>query len=212
MKTKILLATALVAIFPTSAIAQRVAAPSILIVDTGRVLRDCTACVSATAALRAQETAFQQRRQALLAPLQTESQSISQAAQAAVALTGAARTNAEAALRPRVESLRQREQAAVAELQRLQQTFESTRLHVSMQLSQRLDPIYTAVMNARGANLVLSTDARLAHGPGLDVTDQVLASLNQQVPAVSVTPMPQQPGATPGVPPTPPATPRPGGR
>jgi len=211
MKTKLLLAAAFVASFPTSAMAQRVPAPSIVIVDTNRVLRDCTACVAATAALRAQETGFQQRRQALLAPLQAEGQAITQAAQAAQALTGAARTNAEAALRPRVEALRQREQAAVAELQQLQQTFESTRLHVSMQLSQRLDPIYTAVMNARGANLVLSTDARLAHGPALDVTDQVLASLNQQVPSVSVTPMPQPATGVPPATPVPPA-PRPGGR
>ena len=211
MKTKLLLAATVAAIFPTTAMAQRAAPAAIVVVDTDRVLRECTACVSATAALQAQQASFQQRQQALAAPLQTEQQSIEQAAQAASALTGAARTNAENALRPRVQAFQQRQQTAAQELQTLQQTFESTRLHVSVQLNRALEPIFTSVMTARGANIVLSTDARLAHAPALDVTADVLAQINRTTPAVSVTPMPQQQAPATAAP-VPPATPRPGGR
>lgn len=211
MKTKLLMAAAFVAILPASALAQRTAPAAIVVVDTNRVLRECTACVSATAALQAQENSFQQRQQALAGPLQTEQQAIQQAVQAASALSGTARTNAETALRPRIQAFQQRQQSAEQELRGLQQNFESVRTNVSLQLNQRLQTIYTQVMNARGANLMLSTDARLASAPALDVTADVLAQLNRELPSVSITPLPQQPAAgQPGQPPRP--QPRPGGR
>jgi Skp family chaperone for outer membrane proteins len=211
MKTKLLMAAALVAILPTPALAQRTAPAAIVVVDTNRILRECTACVSATAALQAQENSFQQRQQALAGPLQTEQQAIQQAVQAAGALSGAARTNAENALRPRIQAFQQRQQSAEQELRGLQQNFESVRTNVSLQLSQRLQTIYTQVMNARGANLMLSTDARLASAPALDVTADVLAQLNRELPSVSITPLPPQPAAgQPGQPARP--QPRPGGR
>ena len=212
MKTKLLLAAALVIAAPAAVAQPRTPAASILVVDTNRVLRECTACVAATAALQAQETTFQQRGQALTAPLQTEQQAIQQAAQAASALTGAARTNAENALRPRIQAFQQRQQTAEQELRTLQQNFESTRVHVSLQLNQRLQPIYNQIMAARGANLVLSTDARLASAPALDITSEVLAQLNRQAPSVSITPLPPQQGAAqPGQQPRP-QQPRPGDR
>lgn len=209
MKTKLLLAATLVAAFPATAIAQqRAPAAQILVVDTNRVLRECTACVAATAALQAQETTFQQRTQALAGPLQTEQQQLQQAAQAASALSGTARANAENALRPRIQAYQQREQSAAQELRTLQQNFESIRINVSRQLNQRLQPIYTQIMTARGANLVISTDARLASAPALDVTAEVLAQLNRTTPSVSITPLPQQqaPAGQPA------QQPRPGGR
>lgn len=216
MKTKLLLAAALVVAAPAAGVAQQRAAPaSILVVDTNRVLRECTACVAATAALQAQENSFQQRGQALSGPLQTEQQSIQQAVQAAQALTGTARTNAENALRPRIQAFQQRQQTAEQELRTLQQNFESTRVHVSLQLNQRLQPIYTQIMTARGANLVISTDARLASAPTLDITNEVLAQLNRAAPSVSITPLPPQQQPAPGQPgqqPPRPQQPRPGDR
>ena len=212
MKTKLLVAAAIVAAIPTGAIAQqRVPAASVAVVNTDRVLRECTACASATAALQAQDTNFQQRRQALLAPLQTEEQAQQAEAQRIGGLTGAARTTAENALRPRIQAFEQRRQSAAQELQSLQQTFESTRVHVSVQINRALEPIYNQVMTSRGANLIVSTDARLGHSPALDVTNDVLAQLNRALPAVSVTPMPQPaPAAQPTQPQ--PQAPRPQGR
>ena len=50
----------------------------------------------------------------------------------------------------------------------------------------------TASAQQRGANLAVSKDATLFSATTVDVTDAVLASLNQQLPSVSVTPLPQQ--------------------
>jgi Skp family chaperone for outer membrane proteins len=197
MRTKLFLGAALMCAASTlaSAPAQaqaRPPAPLILVVDTARVARECTACVAATAALQAQDTSLRQRQQALTTPIQTEEQAITQALEAAGRLTGTARTNAETALRPRIDAFNQRRQAAAQELQTLQQNLQSTQLNVSRQISGRLATIFTQVMTARGANLVLPVEGRLAHSPALEVTNEVLAALNQQLPSVSITPLPQQ--------------------
>ena len=212
MKTKLLAAAVIAAALPTGAIAQqRVPAAVVAVVNTDRVLRECVACVSATAALQAQDTNFQQRRQALLGPLQPEEQALQAEVTRIQGLSGAARTAAENALRPRVEAFNQRRQTAAQELQTLQQNFESTRVHVGAQLNRALEPIYSQVMTARGANLIISSDARLGNSPALDVTNDVLAQLNRALPAVSITPMPQQaPAAQPAQPQ--PQQPRPQGR
>lgn len=212
MKTKLLAAAVIAAALPTGAIAQqRVPAAVVAVVDTNRVLRECVACVSATAALQAQDTNFQQRRQALLAPLQPEEQALQAEVVRVQGLSGAARTAAENALRPRVEAFNQRRQTAGQELQTLQQNFESTRVHVGVQLNRALEPIYNQVMANRGANLIISSDARLGNSPALDVTNDILAQLNRALPAVSITPMPQQaPAAQPAQPQ--PQQPRPQGR
>ena len=76
------------------------------------------------------------------------------------------------------------------------------------QINARLNPIISQVMQTRGANLAVGVDATLAHAAAINVTTDVLTLLNQQLPSVSVTPLPaaaagQQPA---------PATPRPQGR
>jgi hypothetical protein len=63
---------------------------------------------------------------------------------------------------------------------------------VSQQIGLRLRTIISTVAAQRGANLAVSKDATLFSAQAVDVTDAVLAQLNQQLPAVSVTPLPQQ--------------------
>jgi Skp family chaperone for outer membrane proteins len=48
------------------------------------------------------------------------------------------------------------------------------------------------VMTQRGANVAVDTNATLARANSVDITNDVLAQLNQQLPSVSVTPLPQQ--------------------
>jgi Skp family chaperone for outer membrane proteins len=184
---------------PGTAMAQRVPAAVVVVVDSDRIYRDCTACRAAQTQLQSQITTMQQRSQALGQPIQTEMQSIQQAAAAARNAQGAARTTAETALQQRMQRLQQQETAANQELQRLEQTLRSTQAHVLQQINVRLNPIISQVMTQRNANLALDVNATLARGQGLDVTDAVLAALNQQLPSVSVTPLPagQQPAATP---------------
>lgn len=171
---------------PTAAQAQRLPAAVIAVVDTGRVYRECTACRSAQAQLQTQATALQQRQQTLATPLQTEGQQLQQAVQA---LGG---RDPDAALRQRIQAFEQRQNQANQELAQAQQRLQSTQANVLRQINQRLDPIISQVMTARGATVALSTEATLAHAQTVDVTNDVLARLNQALPAVSVTPAPQQ--------------------
>jgi Skp family chaperone for outer membrane proteins len=173
-------------LIPGAASAQRAPAAVIVLVDTDRVYQECTACKSAVAQLQSQAATLQTRQQALAAPLRTEAQSLQTAA---AALKGAEPT---AALKARAQALQTREQAANAELQRLQQNLQSSQANVRRQIDARLAPIISSVMAARGANIAVDAGATLARSPAVDVTADVLAQLNTQLPAVSVTPLPQQ--------------------
>ncbi|MEA3040281.1 MAG: outer membrane protein [Sphingomonadales bacterium] len=189
------------AAFAVPASAQRAPQATIIVVDTGRVFSECTACRAASAQLQTMVQQGNARAQQLGQGIQTEGQSIQQAAQAAAAQpAGPARTATENSLRQRAQALDARQTQANQEIQRLEQNLQSTRANVSRQLNDRLNPIYTTVMNAHGANLLLDTDATLAHAPALDVTNEVLAALNTALPSVSVTPLPQQAAPNPAQP------------
>lgn len=183
------------------AAAQRAPQATIVVVDTGRVFSECNACRAASAQLQTMVQQGNARAQTLGQGIQTEGQAIQQAAQAAQAQpAGAARTATENSLRQRAQALDLRQNQANQEIQRLEQNLQSTRANVSRQLNEKLNPIYITVMNAHGANLLLDTDATLAHAPALDVTNEVLAALNAAAPSVSVTPLPQQAAPNPAQP------------
>jgi Skp family chaperone for outer membrane proteins len=212
MKIKLMAAVAALALSPSIGIATaqpRVPAASVVIVDTDRIYRECTACRAAQAQIQTQITALQQRAAQLGQPIETELQSIQQAAAAARNQTGAARTTAETALQTRIQRLEQQRTTAQQELARSEQNLRSIQQNVLQQINARMNPIISQVMTARGANLAVDTNATLAHSAALNVTDQVLQSLNQQLPSVSVTPLPQTAAPAPATPPT---TPRPSGR
>jgi Skp family chaperone for outer membrane proteins len=189
------------AAFAVPASAQRAPQATIVVVDNGRVFSECTACRAASAQLQTMVQQGNARAQQLGQGIQTEGQSIQQQAQAAAAQpVGPARTATENGLRQRAQALDARQTQANQEIQRLEQNLQSTRANVSRQLNERLNPIYITVMNAHGANLLLDTDATLAHAPALDVTNEVLAALNAALPSVSVTPLPQQAAPNPALP------------
>ena len=185
-------AVALTLAVPAAAPAQRAPNAQIVVVDTDRIYRECTACRAAQTQLQTLGTQFQQRAQALGQPIETEFQSIQQAAQAARGQTGAARTTAEQQLQQRAQRLEAQRTTAQQELARMEQNIRSTQAHVVQQINVRLNPIINQVMTQRGANLALDVNATLAHAAALNVTDAVLAALNQQLPSVNVTPLPQQ--------------------
>ncbi|HEY5722816.1 MAG TPA: OmpH family outer membrane protein [Allosphingosinicella sp.] len=176
---------------PGAASAQRTPNAQIVIVDTDRIYRECTACVAAQTQLQGLVASARTRAQQLGQPLQTEAQSIEQAAAALRNQTGAARTAAETALNNRAQAFQTRQTTAQQELARMEQNIQSTQANVLRQINERLNPIINQVMTARGANVAVDTNATLARSAALDVTNDVLAALNQQMPSVSVTPMPQ---------------------
>ena len=188
MKTTITIATLIgLAAIPSTALAQRVPAASIVVVDTDRIYRECTACRTAQTQLQTQVTALQTRQQALTNELRPEGQAIQAAIQA---LNG---REPDAALRTRAQAFQTRQEQANQELSRGQQNIQSIQANVVRQINTRMNPVISQVMTARGANLAVDVGATLAHAPAINVTAEVLASLNRALPSVSLTPLPAQP-------------------
>ena len=187
--TKKILSAALLGsalLVPSMAQAQRAPQAVVVVVDSQRVYSECTACRAAVTQLQQQGQQIQARQQALAAPIQSEAQAIQTAVNA---LNG---KQPDKALQDRITAYQNRENQANQELQRLQQNLQSTQLNVRRQIDARLGPIINQVMTQRGANLAVDVEATLARSNALDVTDAVLAALNQQLPSVSVTPLPPQ--------------------
>jgi Skp family chaperone for outer membrane proteins len=176
---------------PGVAQAQRAPGAVVVVVDTDRVYRECTACKAAQTQLQGLVASARTRATQLGQPLQTEAQSIEQAGAALRNQTGAARSAAETALNTRMQQFQQRQTTAQQEVARLEQNIQSTQANVLRQINARLNPVITQVMTARGANVAVDTNATLARSNTLDVTNDVLTALNAALPSVSVTPLPQ---------------------
>ena len=185
---------ALTLAIPAAAPAQRAPAAAIVVVDMERVYQECTACKAANAQLQTQLQQIQQRAQQLAQPIQTEGTAIQTAIRA---LNG---KQPDAALQARITALQTKQNQGNQEIQGREQTLRSTQANVAQQINTRLNPIINQVMTARGANLALDATSTLARAQALDVTNDVLAQLNQQLPSVTVAPLPagQQPQQQPG--------------
>lgn len=181
------LAAALAAtvLLPVSAQAQRVPAAAVAVVDVDRIGRECTACRAATAQLSSQETALRNRATTLQQQLQSAGQPIQTAV---AALNG---RQPDAALQARITAFQTQQRSAETEIANAQRNLQSTQANVNQQIGARLNTIVSSVAASRGANLAVSKDATLYAATTVDITNEVLAQLNQQLPAVSVTPLPQ---------------------
>jgi len=180
----IALLAASAAAVPTAASAQRAPAAIVVVVDSDRIYRECTACKSAQSQLQTRLTALQTRQKALADGLRPEGQAI----QAAIrALAG---KEPDAALRTRVQAFQAKEEAANKELQAGQQNLQSIQANIMRQINVRLNPIINQVMTSKGANVAVDVGATLAHSQSTDATAEVLAGLNAALPSVSLTPLP----------------------
>jgi outer membrane protein len=186
MKTLIYIAAlaASAAAIPSAAIAQRAPAAIVVVVDSDRIYRECTACKSAQGQLQAKVTALQTRQKTLADGLRPEGQSIQTAIRA---LNG---KDPDAALRTRVQAFQAKEEAANKELQNGQTNLQSIQANVLRQINAKMSPVINQVMTARGANIAVDVGATLAHAQATDVTADVLAGLNAALPSVSLTPLP----------------------
>ena len=177
---------------PATAFAQNVPGAVVAVVDTQRILGTCTACASANTQIQALVAQAQTRATALGTPLQAQEQALQTEANRVRALPdGAAKNTAAATLNQRVQAYQAQQGAGQQEVERLRNNIESTRQNVIRQISEKLNPIISTVMTQRGANVALDQQATLAAARGVDITDGVLAALNQQLTSVSVTPLPQ---------------------
>ena len=181
-------AAALALAIPAAAPAQQLPPAVVAVVDTQRILQTCTACVGANSQLQAQQQQIEQRAQQLglvrtdpntPTPLEIEEQQIQAAIQAA-------QGNPDAALQQRIQAFRTRYQQATAEIESRSQAVQRNTGYVLQQLDERLNPIILQVMQQRGANIVVARNTTIMHNPAVEITDPVLALLNQQLPSVNV--------------------------
>ena len=125
-------------------------------------------------------TTLQNREKALAAPLQTEQKAI----QAAIdALNG---KEPDAALQARIKAFQTKQQAGATEIQNSQQRIQNNQRYIQKQIQDKLGPIYSQVMQRRGATIMVEVGATLATAASLDVTADVLTALNAALPSLSV--------------------------
>jgi Skp family chaperone for outer membrane proteins len=182
MKTLLISASFLAAaLVPSAAQAQAIPAAIVAVVDLEKVTSDCNACKAANAALQSQLTAEQNREKTLGTPLETERNSI----QAAVdALKG---KEPDAALQARIKSFQAKAQQAQEEVERGRAQLQANQAYIQKQIGDKLGPIYSQVMQRRGANVLVEQRATLASGAALDVSNDVITALNSALPSVSTT-------------------------
>ena len=190
MTKKIAAALIAASALASPAMAQRAPAAVVVVVDTDRIGAECTACRAATQQMQQREQQLRSRAQTLQTQLQTEGKPIQDAIDA---LKG---KQPDAALQQRVTAFQTKQRQAEQELANGQRSLQSTQLHVNQQIGTRLRTIIGTVAAQRGANLAVGKDSTLFSAPAVEITDAVLAQLNQQLPSVSVTPLPQQPQQT----------------
>lgn len=169
-----------------AALAQALPNAKVAVVDVERVMSTCTACVAARGQLQTQQTQLQQFAQQQSAPLQTERTAIETAIRAA-------NGNPDAALQTRIEAFQRRAEPVQRSIAEREQTLRRNAQYVDQQVAERLGPVIEQVANQRGATVALSKSSLLFSATAADITDPVLAALNQQLPSVqTVAPAPQQ--------------------
>ena len=173
----------------TAALAQ--ARASVLVVDTGRIGRECTACKAAGTAINGQITTARARAQTLGTQWQTEERALETAV---AALAG---KQPDAALSQRIQRYQASRQQGQTELQQSEARIQSIEANVQQQLANRIVLISEQVRVRRQADIVIAKNSTLASNSAGDITAEVLTALNQQLPSVSVTPLPQQQQAAP---------------
>jgi outer membrane protein len=181
MMTRLTAALVAATALATPALAQRVPAAQVAVVDLERVGRECSACKTASAALQSQVTAFNARRQALTTQLQPERQQLQ------TAVTALAGKQPDAALTQRIQTFQQKESSAAQELEGKQTQIQRNQAFISQQINSKLVPLLQPAMDKRGANVLMDSGAALRFAPGLDITNDVLAALNAVLTTVSTT-------------------------
>ena len=182
MKTLLISAAFAAAVLaPSAASAQSIPSAVVAVVDLDRVTSECNACKTASATLKSQVSSFETRRETLASSLQTEQKSIQTSIDA---LKG---KEPDAALQARVKAFQAKAQTSEQELAAQQAQIQRNQQYIQKQIQDRLAPIYQQVMQRRGANLLVEVGATLATAQSVDVTNDVLASLNSALPSLITT-------------------------
>lgn len=166
---------------PAAVSAQALPAAVVAVVDLDKVTSDCTACKTATAALRGQASAIEARAKALGPPLEAEQKAI----QTAIDALGGKQPDA--ALEARIRAFQTKQQSGAAEIQRKQEEIQRNQAYIRQQIATKLGPIYQQVMLARGATVLVDSAVTLATSASIDVTADVTRALNASLPSIVTT-------------------------
>ena len=198
------LAAATAIILPFAAQAQQLPAAVVAVVDSQRILQQCTVCTAANTQLQQQTQSLQQRAQQLSTPLETEGTAI----QAAVnALQG---RQPDAALQARIQAYRTQQENARREIGGREEQIRRNQNFILQQIQQRVAPAVQQIAQQRGATLAVDANNIAWSSPAIDITPAVIALVNQNTTPLNVNaPPPQQ---QPAQPQQPQPQPRPQGR
>lgn len=94
----------------------------------------------------------------------------------------------QATLQAKVAAFQQRREAAQRELAGMQAPFERPLAYAQEQVADKLDAAVRAAMAAKGVTILIRPDAVLIANPAGDLTQDIVAQLNNQVKTVSITP------------------------
>lgn len=182
------------ALMAPAALAQQLPPAVVAVVDTDRIFLECNACRTAQTQLQTQAQQLQQRAQQLGQPLQTEGQAL-QTAINALGQTG----QPDQALQTRIRNFQTQEQNAQRELATRQEQVQRNIAFVRQQIGQVINQVLPTAMSARGANMAIDRGVTLAINPAVDITNDVLAQVNQRLTTINVNApaQAQQPPATP---------------
>jgi Skp family chaperone for outer membrane proteins len=173
MKTLLISAAFAAAVLaPSAASAQSLPSAVVAVVDLDRVTSECNACRTASA---------ESHRGTLASTLQAEQKSIQTSIDA---LKG---KEPDAALQARVKAFQAKAQTSEQELAAQQAQIQRNQQYIQKQIQDKLAPIYQQVMQRRGANLLVEVGATLATAQSVDVTNDVLSSLNSALPSLITT-------------------------
>jgi Skp family chaperone for outer membrane proteins len=188
----------------TVAVAQQLPPAVIVTVDRQAMIAGSAAAKAAQTELKPKADALQARLQQLSTSLQAEEKTLRDTAPQQGATPAAVQ-----AWQTKARDFETRRQQADQEIQRRQQEIQVSEQWVVRQINDAAQPIISAIMRERGANIAVDEQVTIQHTAALDITKDVIARLDKALPRVSTTPpAAPAPAAASGAPPAPPAPPR----
>ena len=175
---KIALGFAAAAMLSATALAQS----TILVVDTGRVLRDSDVGKHIARQLETIGKSMEAEAKAKASPLESKGKSLEAQLKGQTAQT--LQTNT--ALQQQIKTFREDQQKVAIDLQYKQQEMKITEAKAVQKVQERLRTILKTIVAERNADVVLERSL-VIYGDPVDVTDTVISRLNGQMKTVPVT-------------------------
>ncbi|HVY84833.1 MAG TPA: OmpH family outer membrane protein [Caulobacterales bacterium] len=195
VKTVIVSAALAAALAAAPAMAQPAQSANVIVLNMGQVVANSDIGRDMNTKLQQIATQMQGELQPEQNALQTEGQSLETATQN---MTNQ-QVQANSALNQRVQRFGQQRQNFETHRATLARDFEYTQAMTLQDFNQQITPVVREVMTARGAGVVLDSNAIQIAEPQYDATNDVVQRLNQRLHTLNVTrrsaPPPQQQGA-----------------